>query len=501
MSGFSLPRCSPEAVGIPSGAVERCLRALCHGETTMNGFMAARRGKVFSACWWAPYRAELPHANHSFGKSYTATAVGIAVGEGLVRLDERMTEIFADEIREKGIVLPAGIERITVEHVLTMTNGMAYHPDLSGDFIAHYFSTPLAWEPGTHFTYNSAGSCMLGALILKRSGRNLKDYLTPRLFAKIGIDPDRFVWRQFRGTGIDAEPGTFSRTEDNLRLAMLYLQGGRWNGEQILPEDFVRAALSVRIGTADAPEQKDGRCGYGYQLWACSIPGLFRFDGGQGQFGLIWPEQELVIAIHEGAMGPRGPQRTLEAVYNTLFPALSVDPLPEDPAALAALRRTEAEAALPADPTGAAPDPSLLGDYRVTAGVFDPWLTASPPGVGDFFALFRDPAADRPITGFSLRLEGEELCLRLEGGELRASLDGRLRERYTESPFAPLGAYAASARFGEDELRIHVHWLNGWFETELRFTRSGTGLHAEIKKLRLNEADNYLTYEAEAVKE
>lgn len=501
MNIFSLPRCSPEEVGIPSEAVERCLRALCHEETTMNGFMAARRGKVFSECWWAPYRADLPHSNHSFGKSYTATAVGIAVGEGLLRLDERMTDIFADEIREKGVVLPEGVDRITVEHVLTMTNGMACHPDLNGDFIAHYFSTPLAWEPGTHFTYNTAGSCMLGALILKRSGQNLKDYLTPRLFEKIGIDPDNFVWRQFRGTGVDAEPGTFSRTEDNLRLAMLYLQGGRWNGEQIVPEDFVRSALSVHVSTADAPEQKDGRCGYGYQLWACSIPGLFRFDGGQGQFGLIWPERELVIAVHEGAMGPRGPQRTLEAIYETLFPALADAPLPEDPQALAALRRAEAEAALPADPTGGAPDPSLLGDYRVTSGVFDPWLTASPPGAGDFFALFRDPTSDRPIRGFSLSLEAEDLLLSFDGGEIRAALDGRLRECYTDSPFAPLGAYAASARFGADELTMRVHWLNGWFETELRFARAGTGLLVEIKKLRLNEADNYLTYTAEALKE
>lgn len=501
MKDVALPRCSPEAAGIPSGAVERCLKALCHDETTMNGFMAARHGKVFSECWWAPYRAGLPHSNHSFGKSYTATAVGIAVGEGLVRLTERMADIFADDIRAKGVALPQGVERITVEHVLTMTNGMAYMPDMSGDFIAHYFSTPLAHAPGTHFMYNSTGSCMLGALIKKRSGQNLKEYLTPRLFEKIGIDPKSFEWRQFRGTGIDAEPGTFATTEANLRLAMLYLNGGRWNGEQVVPGDFVRSALSVHVSTADAPEQKDGRCGYGYQLWACSVPGLFRFDGGQGQFGLIWPEKELVIAIHEGAMGPHGPQRTLEAVHETLLPALSDAPLREDPAALASLRRAELTAALPKDPVGDAPKPALFGSYRVTGGSFDPWFTASPPGAGDFFALFRDPEADRPIDRFSLGLGGAELCLRFEGGEIRASLDGSLREHYTPSPFAPLGYYAASARFEDDALTVRIHWLNGWFETWLRFAPAGRRLHVEIKKLRLHQADNYLRYTAEAIKE
>lgn len=499
MNDFILPRCTPEEAGISSAAVERCLRALEHEQTTMNGFMAARHGKVFSECWWAPYGPKLLHSNHSFGKSYTATAIGIALGEGLLRLDERMADIFAGEIREKGIELPAGVEKITVEHVLTMTNGMAYHPDLSGDFVRNYFSTPLAYEPGTHFAYNSAGSCMLGAAILKRSGQNLKDYLTPRLFEKIGIDPAKFVWRQFRGTGIDAEPGTFSRTEDNLRLALLYLQGGRWNGEQVLPEDFVRAALSVQASTAHAPEQKDGLCGYGYQLWACSIPGVYRFDGGQGQFGIIWPEQDLVIAIHEGAMGPRGPQMTLDVLYETLFPALRSAALPPDPAALDSLRRAERAAALPPDPTGASPTSDYSGNYRVTDGIFDPWLTASPPGAGDFFALFRDPAADKPITEFTLELDKEHCRLRMGEGELTASLDGSLRACYTESPFSPLGHYAASARVCRDGgLLMHIHWLNGWFETILSFMPSAEGLHVTIRKLRLNEADNFLTYEAEA---
>ena len=378
MNPSPLPRCTPESVGVLSRAVLDCLRALCHEQTTMNGFMAARHGKVFAECWWAPYGPDLVHCNHSFGKSYTATAIGIAAGEGLVKLDERMVDIFADEIEARGIVPAEGVDRITVEHVLTMTNGMARMPDMRGDFIAHYFSTPVVHEPGTRFLYNSTGSCMLGAIVEKRSGQSLKQYLTPRLFEKIGIDPDAFVWRRFRDLPIDAEPGTFARTEDNLRLAMLYLNGGRWNGNQVLPEDFVRRALSVHVSTADAPEQKDGRCGYGYQLWACSLPGLYRFDGGQGQFGLIWPEKDIVVSIHEGAMGPRGPQMTLDAVYDTIFAALSEEPLPENPADLETLRTAERAAALPDDPVGGAPDTSFSGKYAVTAGEFDPWLSASP---------------------------------------------------------------------------------------------------------------------------
>ena len=503
MTHFPLPRATPEEVGISSSQVARCLTALEHDLTTMNGFMAARHGKVFSECWWAPYSAEMPHSNHSFGKSYTSTAIGIAVGEGLLALDERMTDIFSDEIKEKHLTIPDGVEKITVKHVLTMTNGMAYHPDMTGDFVSHYLTTPLAYEPGTRFAYNSTGSCMLGAIILKRTGQNLKEYLTPRLFHKIGIDPDSFVWRQFRGTGIDAEPGTFAPTEANLRLALLYLQGGKWNGEQIIPEDYVRDSLHVHISTEYAPEQKDGLCGYGYQLWACSIPGVFRFDGGQGQYGIIWPEKDLVISLHEGAIGPVGPQKTLDTLYENLLNCLQDDPLPENPEALEALRKVEASRKLKNDDASpCTPNSKLLGTYEVAEGIFDPWLSASPPGNGDLFTMFRTPELDIPIRSFTLSTRENQLVITCDSGScLVASLDGSLTAHKVASPFDELPDYAASARFHEDgTLDVYFHWLNGWFETNMYFTQSLDGVQITTKKLRLHTDDNYLTYHTKAKK-
>lgn len=496
----ALPRCTPEEVGISSEQVSRCIRALSHDHTTMNGFMAARHGKIFTQCWWSPYAPELVHSNHSFGKSYTATAIGIALKENLVGLSEKMTDIFAEEIQERQIILPPKIDHITVEHVLTMTNGMAYHPQMTGDFIYHYFTTPIAYEPGTRFAYNSTGSCMLGAIISKRTGMGMKEYLTPRLFEKIGIDPEVFVWRKFPN-GIDAEPGTFATTEQNLRLAMLYLNGGKWNGEQILDEAFVRSALSVHISTEHAPEQKDGLCGYGYQLWACSIPGVYRFDGGQGQYGIIWPEKDLVVSLHEGAMGPLGPQKTLDALYENLLLCMKDDPLPANPEALRQLRALEQSVSLPDDPANSfAVDTIFDGSYTVTEGTFDPWLSASPPGNGDLFTMFRDRDRDHPIKHFTLALTPEQCIFREEdGGCIAASWDGKLICQFTDSPFPPLGAYAASARLESPKrLVMDIHWLNGWFETILEFEKTADGLHITARKLRLNAEDNYLVYTARA---
>ena len=494
MTQFDLPRCTPEEIGLSSTQVASCIQALNHDLTTMNGFMAARYGKVFAECWWSPFRAGLVHSNHSFGKSYTATAIGFALQEGLLSLDERMADVFAEEISQRNLQLDERTHRITIRHVLTMTNGMAHHPDMAGDWIGNYFATPMAYEPGTRFAYNSSGSCMLGAIVRKRTGLNMKAYLTPRLFDKIGIDAERFVWCKFPN-GIDGEPGTFATTEDNLRLAMLYCNGGKWNGEQILNESFVKDALSVHIENPYAPEQKDGRCGYGYQLWACSIPGVFRFDGGQGQYGIIWPEKELVISLHEGAFAPVGPQKTLDTLYEHLLLKLQDEPLPASADDLAALRALERAQHLPAGDVGSVlPDESWNGAYAMQTGTFDPWFAVAPPGVGDLFAAFRTPEHDHKIRGFSLAVSAAVVSLILDSGaEIHAALDGTLTERFVASPFPALGSYGATARIAEDgALELRIRWLNGWFETILVFAQTSNGLAVTTKKLRLNETDNYL---------
>lgn len=494
MKDKALPRCAPEAVGISSRQVKACLQALMHDKTTMNGFMAARYGKVFAQGWWAPYGPELVHSNHSMGKSYTATAVGIAQREGLLSLEEKMVDVFAGEIAQRGIEVDPLLKEITIENVLTMTNGMEENPSIEGDWIGNYFRAKMKYQPGTHFTYNTVGSCMLGALVEKRTGQHIKEYLTPRLFEKIGIDPQRFVWLRFPN-GVNAEPGTFATTEDNLRLAQLYVNGGRWDGKEILEESFVKAALSVQVENPYAPEDKDGRCGYGYQLWACSIPGVYRFDGGQGQYGIMWPEKGLVVSLHEGAVVPGGPQKTLDVLYDTLFAHLEDSPLPEDPGAYQELLSYEKSLHMAADPAGAfAPCPALQGQWQVTQGDAEPWLAVAPPGGKNFFALFQDPTRASRWETFSLDFQPEGCTLTANGyAVFQGDWDGVLRRRQAETVFPDLGAYAATARFTpEGGLAFTIHWLNGWFVTELFFQPQEGGVQVTARKTRLNEDTPYL---------
>lgn len=488
-----LMRITPEKAGIGSEQMVLLLKRLMHRHTQMNGFMAARDGKVFAECWWKPYGPDLVHSNHSMGKSYTCTAIGIAEQEGILCLDEKVTDIFREEIEKAGIVPEEKMKKITIRHVLTMTNGMAVHPKMNEDWICEYFRTPVDYLPGTRFLYNSSGSCLLGAILYKKTGMGLKEYLTPRLFEKIGIDADRFIWLDFPDK-IDAEPGTFATTEDNLRLGMLYCGYGKWQGEQILSERFVREALSVQTDTSYAPEQKDGKCGYGYQLWACSRPGVYRFDGGQGQFGILWPEKKLVVSIHEGAMMPYGPQATLDAVYECLFDVIGEEALEENREAYGYFRSFAESLAMPEDLPDEIPrHEDLTGRYSMISGEIDPWMCVAPPGKGDFFKLFREKERDLPVREFAIAEEEDSYVFGFGEHQIRAYKDGKWRIRKIRNVLEGLDDYCATARFINGyTLEITIHWMESWTVTQLRFEKLAGYLYTKTMHLRLNEEDNWL---------
>ena len=497
---FQLQRVSPESVGFRSADISECIRAVTHKNTHMHSFIAARHGKIFAECYWDPFSKELVHSNHSLGKSYTCTAVLFLIQEGILSENDLIVDLFREEIEERGISPDENMRKMRLRDVMSMATGMERMPMIEDDWIGRFLSAPVKYEPGTRFFYNTAGSCMLGALVKKFGGKDLKEFLTERLFGKIGIDPNRFVWLKFPN-GFDAEPGTFSLTEDNLRLAMLYTNLGKWNGEQILDEALVRRALSVQTENADNPDLLDWRCGYGYQLWACSYPGVYRIDGGQAQYGIIWPEQGITVAIHEGAILPDGLQDTLNVVYRFLFDKLAGDKLPENPDAYMALLRQCQEARYPDDPANESiVNPTLSGTYTVTQGELDPWISLSPSNSGDFFRPYRDNPFE--IPKFELSVGSDGVLLRFsESSAIYARFDGKLYRGQTETPFNALGNYAATARFlSGQQLQIHIHWLNGWFETLIDFEFCGDELRIDIRKTRLDLRAPYIYGKAAAVR-
>jgi CubicO group peptidase (beta-lactamase class C family) len=474
-----------------------------HDRTEIHGFMAAKGGKVFAECWWDPYRPQLIHCNHSLGKSYTATAIGILFTQGRLRLEERVTDLFAEEIASYGIVPDEYMRQLTLYHVLTMTNGMARQPVMDKDWLKNYLSEPVTAQPGTEFLYNSSGSCLLGAVVKKKTGKGLKEFLNRELFEKIGIDGENFQILKFPD-GYDAEPGTASRTEDNLRLALLYMNGGKWEGEKILSKEWVDQAMSCQIDTRKNGGTEDYLHGYGFQLWNSRIPGLYRFDGGQGQYGLIWPEKEIAVALHEGAMHPDGAQITLDVLYRYLLEEISDEPLAEDPAAYQHLLEFEQSRRLKEKEANvlAVPPQRFAGSYRVTAGDGDPWISVSPGGY-NFFSCFYHVDKKAEFTDFQLSID-EKVCRFTADGYamFEAYFDGTYRLVYTDQVIPEIGWNCSTARYlDENTLEITIKWMNGWFENRIRMQKTEEGLRLTFYKERLQDGpERYQVTHCEAVK-
>jgi len=351
-----LPRSTPEAQGIDSGAISALVDALEQRGLGPHSLMILRHGTVVAEGWWAPYEAARPHIMFSVSKSFTATAVGIAQDEGRLSVDEPVLSFFPSYATSQ---VRANVAGLKLRHVLAMATGHAVDtmtimralPD--EDWVKLFLEVPVEYPPGTHFLYNSGASFVLAAAVTARTGQPVVDYLGPRLFEPLGIAPPAWETNR-RGINLGAS-GLRLRTEDMARLGQLYLQRGRWEGRQLLSEAWVEEATRSHVANfSDAP---DWKAGYGFQLWR-SQHDSYRFDGAYGQFVLVLPHQDLVVAITSGTQRN---QDVPPAVWEHLLPGVHHTALPADPAASAALAERLAGLAVPV-PAFRSPDPAAAAE-------------------------------------------------------------------------------------------------------------------------------------------
>lgn len=333
-----LPRSTPESQGISSKAILGFLEAADSRIDTLHSFMLVRHGKVVAEAWWKPESPETRHVMWSLSKSFTSTAVGLAVTEGKLSLDDPVLKFFPEETpADPGEMLQA----MQVRHLLSMSGGHEVEPKFdfeAGPSVKGFLSHPVTHEPGTFFRYNTPGSYMLSAIVTKATGESVLDYLKPRLFDPLGIEKP--VWDTSKEGFNLGGYGLHIRTEDIAKFGLLYLQKGRWQGKQILPESWVAEATSKQVDNSRAPSARttDWQQGYGYQFWRCQH-GAYRGDGRDGQICLVMPEQDAVIAM---TAKTNQMQLELDLVWEILLPAFAGEALPEDPAAVKALRERAA---------------------------------------------------------------------------------------------------------------------------------------------------------------
>ena len=286
-------RATPESQGISSDLFAALLRELdASKDTDMHHFMALRHGKVICECNFAPYPKGMWHITHSMCKSITGMAIGMLIEEGKLKLNENIYDIFSDHMNAfSKIFRPL----ITVENLLTMTSGVTFNESgiVSGnDWIGSFLNASVNGKPGTEFQYNSLNTYVLSAIVTKRTGETLTEYLTPRLFEPLGIT--KYYWETCPKGITKGGWGLFLCAEDMAKLGQLYLQKGKWNGQQLVSEYW------IEISTARHLKTQNDTYGYGYQLWMEQRPGSFEYNGMLGQNVIIYPDMDMVLVTNAG---------------------------------------------------------------------------------------------------------------------------------------------------------------------------------------------------------
>ncbi len=324
-----LRRGIPENEGVGSHGILDFIEEVDNNGLELHSFMFLRHGKVIAEGWWYPYRPEINHLMHSVSKTFTSTAIGFAVNEGLLTVNDKVISFFPDDLPP---VVSPNLEKLTIKHLLTMTAGHETPPVFTvadGNWVRSYLATPIVNEPGTVFSYSSYASYMLSAIVQKVSGMTTFNYLKPRLFEPLEITD--IQW-ETDPRGITCGGwGLRIKTSDMAKFGQFYLQNGKWGQKQLLPAEWIREATSVHIYQVDDPtfEQEmydEGAQGYGYQIWR-TTHNAYRADGSHGQYIVVMPDQDAVIAITARVPDMHS---ILRLLWEHLFPSIMEGPIKPD---------------------------------------------------------------------------------------------------------------------------------------------------------------------------
>ncbi len=310
-------------------AMSEYFQAVSDCSEELHSIMVVQHGKVLAEKFFVPDTA---HVLHSVSKTFTSTAVGFAISEGLLSLDDKIVDIFPESVPENA---SDTLRRVTIRNLLTMNSGHGTDPTGSirrgdGDWVRGFMEWPLEYEPGTCYCYNSLGTYVLSAAVQKVTGQKIVDYLDSRLWQPLGIEKPK--WQE-SPAGINTGGwGLYLHTEDLAKMGQCILNGGKFGKKQVIPAEWVKEMSANQVPSCPAgqnevimrekgidPATSDWLQGYGYQMWRCRH-NAFRADGAYGQYILVLPEQDAVIAVtaHLGDM-----QEELNRILDNILPALN----------------------------------------------------------------------------------------------------------------------------------------------------------------------------------
>jgi CubicO group peptidase (beta-lactamase class C family) len=454
---------TPESLGISSQAILDFIEAAeKERKDDIHSFIFLRHGQIAAQGWWNPFSPESPHMLFSLSKSFTSTAIGIAQGEGLLNINDKVTSFFPDETPKEP---SKNLQAMRIRDLLTMNTG--HNDDATGrmqqdttSWVKGFLSLTVEHKPGTHFVYNSAATYMLSAIIQKVTGKTLLGYLTPRLFEPLGIQ--HATW-EASPQGINTGGwGLKVRTKDIASLGQIYLQKGLWKGKQLIPAAWVEDATKKQSSNGSSPES-DWEQGYGYQFWRCRYD-LYRGDGAFGQFCIVFPKQDAVLAITSGTkdMGA-----IMNLVWKHLLPALNQKPIEENKKAFTALQNKLHSLSL-----------SLVKGKPVSseaASISNQAYSLSPNDEGITEMAF-DLKTDTPSITFSLH--GKPFTLPIGNGTMKNG--SYLIPTGESTPAASSGGWITS-----DTLQVRSYF----YETPFCFTYNISFNKNEVNIIRTSNVD------------
>jgi CubicO group peptidase (beta-lactamase class C family) len=435
-----LPRSAPADQHVDPAAVLAFVDAVDSDPAIeLHSLMVLRHGQVVAEGWWAPHTPERSRLLYSLSKSFTSTALGFALSEGLLDLDDTVVSHFPEFAAE---IIDPGSRSVTLRHLASMASG--HNREMMQEALSRdphepvrgFLTIPPDEAPGTLFAYSQPCTYTLASVIQRAAGVTLTEYLRPRLFDPLGIGKVGWLtWPPGREQGFS---GLFARTEDVAKLGQLYLQRGRWDGTQLIPESYVAQATTRHIDTPDQ-DNVDWRQGYGFQFWM-SRHG-YRGDGAFGQFCVVLPEQDAVVATTGGT---EAMQAVLDHLWTHLLPGL--DSTRPDDSAQPDLEKRLLGLGLP--PCAAQPSPPRWEDWTEA-----PFPVAPAPG----------GLPSGPLSSIQLRVADQRLEVTIAEPANALTFPVGVTDWLTSTPHDIQGGRVPIATSGgwldEDTLRLEVIFL------------------------------------------
>lgn len=241
-----------------------------------------------------PYTTEDKQHNYSLSKTFTSSAVGMLVDDGVLSVEDKVTDIFSDKMPD---TISENLSEMRVKHLLSMNTGhescVLEKIKNADDMVSAFFAQEVQHKPGTHFAYNSAASYILSVIVHRYTGMSLFDFLSIRLFEPLGIEG--VYWNTYADGNSNGGIGLHASIDDLTKLGVLYLNGGVYNGKRILSEEWVKEATSA-ISDNSGNGNPDWCAGYGYQIWR-NARGGFRGDGAFGQLCMVFDDKDMVVCV------------------------------------------------------------------------------------------------------------------------------------------------------------------------------------------------------------